>query len=352
MRRTTGKKEKAASIDKMLRHAAEDILANRASNPSSLESLDQERLLHEMQVHQIELELQNDELTVVKDEAEALAREFLDLYDFAPIGYVTLSPEGNMLRVNLTGARLLGVERSNLVGAKLISWVMPESLPEFNAFFKRIFISEKSETCEIELAKNGKPALAAQLQGGLSPDGKECRLAVIDISERRKAEECRKQAEKKLAYREAMYRELVQNANSAIIRWRKDGTITFFNEYAQRFFGYQVHEVLDKHVNMLIPEMDSIGADLSHLMRSILDCPERYHKNINENVRKDGRPCLDELVQQAHPGRTRRSGRSTRCRLRHYRRHTCGNLATRKAERTPGKPTKSWRVSAIPCPTI
>ena len=88
---------------------------------------------------------------------------------------------------------------------------------------------------------------------------------------------------------ERRYRELVQNANSAIIRWRRDGTISFFNEYAQKFFGYSVEEALGKPVSMLVPEQESTGADLTRLVQDIVDHPEKFANNLNENVLRDGR---------------------------------------------------------------
>ena len=98
-----------------------------------------------------------------------------------------------------------------------------------------------------------------------------------------------KRAEDSLRESEANYRELVQNANSAIIRWKSDGTITFFNEYAQSFFGYSAAEAVGRPVSMLIPEVDSTGGDLRALAREIVSHPERYVQNINENVCRDGR---------------------------------------------------------------
>ena len=88
---------------------------------------------------------------------------------------------------------------------------------------------------------------------------------------------------------ESRYRELVQNANSAILRWKRDGTITFFNEYAETFFGYRAREVLGKDVGLLVPQTESTGRDLSDLAPDILAHPERFVNVINENVCKDGR---------------------------------------------------------------
>lgn len=88
---------------------------------------------------------------------------------------------------------------------------------------------------------------------------------------------------------ESRYRELVDYANSAIIRWRCDGTITFFNEFAQQFFGYTPDEILGRHVSILVPTASSTGDDLSGLAQEIVECPETFANNINENIRKDGR---------------------------------------------------------------
>ena len=113
----------------------------------------------------------------------------------------------------------------------------------------------------------------------------------------------REKAAVELQQSESKYRELVQNANSAIIRWKRDGTIAFFNEYAQKFFGYSAEEVIGKSVNILVPEQESTGGDLSGLLQDIVNHPERYANNINENVLRDGsrvwmawtnRPIFDE----------------------------------------------------------
>ena len=104
----------------------------------------------------------------------------------------------------------------------------------------------------------------------------------LDITER-------KQSRMALEESEFLYRELVQKANSAIIRWRRDGKIIFFNDYAQRIFGYRLEEVIGKSIGIIVPPRDSAGADLSELVEDILKSPYHFINNINENICRDGR---------------------------------------------------------------
>lgn len=118
----------------------------------------------------------------------------------------------------------------------------------------------------------------------------------VDISERKRAWNAFRESESR-------YSELVRNANSAIIRLNKDGIITFFNEYAQAFFGYREEEVIGRHMGILLPEKQSDGADLIALVQDIMSRPGRCVNNTNENIRRDGsrawmawtnKPILDE----------------------------------------------------------
>jgi len=99
----------------------------------------------------------------------------------------------------------------------------------------------------------------------------------------------RKRTEQILKESEAKYRQLVQDANSAILRFDRDGNVTFFNEFAQTFFGYTADEILGKNINIIVPQEESTGRDLRGLIQDIVDNPYKYLHNVNENLCKDGR---------------------------------------------------------------
>ncbi len=106
--------------------------------------------------------------------------------------------------------------------------------------------------------------------------------SVHDITERQRAEEARRESEQK-------YRELVEYANSIILRWTRDGRIAFLNEFGQRFFGYTADEICGRHVlGTIVPETESSGRDLPSLMDRICADPAAYEQSVNENMRRTG----------------------------------------------------------------
>jgi len=151
---------------------------------------DMQRLVHELQVHQIELELQNEELQGARAELEAGVERYSDLYDFAPIGYVTLDGDGTIGQVNLSGARLLGLERSRLVGARFGLFVSPEYRPAFNALLEKVFESQAKQVCDLTIGPEKSAPLWVHIEAVASDDGgRECRAVLTDITERRRIEE-------------------------------------------------------------------------------------------------------------------------------------------------------------------
>lgn len=114
-------------------------------------------------------------------------------------------------------------------------------------------------------------------------DGAPCLVGVgIDVSEHRRAED-------RVAESERRYRELVEHANSIILRWNAEGRVTLLNEFGQRFFGYTSEEIVGRHVTgTIVPPTESGGRDLRRLMQEICEAPQSFDHSVNENMRRNG----------------------------------------------------------------
>ena len=250
------------------------------------------RLLHELRVHQIELEMQNEELRQAQVDMEASRARYFDLYDLAPVSYFTLNGKGLILEANRTASKLVGMTQAQLVKQPLSRFILPEDQDIYYRHRRQLLETGARQECEFRIkAGDGDPRWV-QVVASVERDGAGspvCRVVASDITLAREAEqESRKAHERE---REAWkYRELVENASSIIMRTTPDHTITFFNEYAQRFFGYSGEEILGKNViGTIVPEVDSAGRDMRQMVREITAQPELHARNENENMCKDGR---------------------------------------------------------------
>ncbi|NVN93174.1 MAG: PocR ligand-binding domain-containing protein, partial [Desulfuromonadales bacterium] len=148
-----------------------------------------QRLLHELQVHQLEPEMQNEELFQSREKLEFTLEKYTDLYDFAPVSYVTLNHNGIISDVNLAGASLLGGERSKLIGRRFVQFVATADRPEFTTFIGMVYCSRKKEAIEIVLQSEGTIQFIVQIDAMAAASGQECRLALTNITERKRAEQ-------------------------------------------------------------------------------------------------------------------------------------------------------------------
>jgi len=154
---------------------------------------DTKRLLHELQVHHLELEMQNAELRQVRDEVEMQLERYTDLYDFAPVGYYSIDEQGLILDVNLTGAALLGIERSQLINRRLLTFAAPKSLTILQTFLKKVFTGPEKQLCVVSLINKQGATFWADLQAtpaSCFPGTKKwCRVVVSDLTTLKQAEE-------------------------------------------------------------------------------------------------------------------------------------------------------------------
>lgn len=149
-----------------LRMEAENALKIKGGEDILLTKHDQLALLHELQVHQIELELQNEELSAAYHEAQALQEKYLDLYDFAPVGYFTLSTSGIILGLNLCAASMLKKERGLLMNRQIRDFITPETMDMFNRFLEAA--NEKPHdplASHITLTRGENDTLCIELRG-------------------------------------------------------------------------------------------------------------------------------------------------------------------------------------------
>lgn len=168
----------------ILRQKAEELLVEKRKKTGvPVQETDIKRLLHELQVHQIELEMQNEELRNANDIAETALRKFTLLYDFAPLGYFTLNNIGSIQDLNFTAAEILKEKRFSLLNSSFKLFVSEESIPVFNEFFWQVFKTNTKQSCKIWLGHDKLQFCPVYMEGIVIEDEQNCLLSVLDISD-------------------------------------------------------------------------------------------------------------------------------------------------------------------------
>ncbi len=147
-----------------LRQRAEDVIKEEDVVPDETLAWETRKLIHELRVHQVELELQNEELRLAQVELEVTKDRYQDLYDFAPVGYFTLGKNGVIQEVNLRGAAMLGMERGTLIGKKLSSFVCSEDQDILYRHSREVFETGKRQYCEVMVVKNDETTVPVRLE--------------------------------------------------------------------------------------------------------------------------------------------------------------------------------------------
>jgi len=185
-----------AQFSSALREAAEKQLANKPLTATLNRPI--EEILHELEVHQIELEMQNDELRRAQSIIEESRERYADFYDFAPVCYITLGRDATIEEINLTGATLLGGERSKLLHTRFVHFVAPEDRDRWQQHFMAVLQHDKKLTCELAILNRAGTRFQVQLDSlRLLRAGKVpvMRISMIDITERKRAEETMREQE-------------------------------------------------------------------------------------------------------------------------------------------------------------
>lgn len=180
-------------MDESIRQKAEALLREEYLVEDLTKDKDLPQILHELRVHQIELELQNDELRHTQEILERTQKKYFDLYNLAPLGYFTLDQKGVILDLNLAGAEMLGRARDYLVNKPLLVHLTADSRPIFFEYLDELFESHTHQTCELifhsphrELHKG---PIAVQVEGVVDQTDSYCRLIVTDITRLKETEQ-------------------------------------------------------------------------------------------------------------------------------------------------------------------
>ncbi|WP_296685227.1 PAS domain-containing hybrid sensor histidine kinase/response regulator [Flavobacterium sp.] len=199
------------------------------------------KLIHELEVHQIELEMQNEELLLAKLQADSAIEKYTELYDFSPSGYFTLSQDGSILDANLTGSVMLGKERSNLINTKFRSFVSPDTKMDFDLFFDKVFINKERECCEISLQSEGVIQYA-YLTGIITEDEQFCHVTVVDITGINLIEQALRNSEER-------HRDLLFNLDVGIVVHNVETSVVMSNPKASELLGVNSEEMKSRSIN-------------------------------------------------------------------------------------------------------
>ena len=203
-----------------------------------------QRLLHELEVHQIELEMQNDELRRAQEELATSHARYFDLFDLAPVGYLTLDENGMILEANLAAANLLAIDRSRLVRQPLTGFIYRDDQDIYYLHRKRHSGTQRAEECELRLKRRDGSVCWVRMQTALAQDSAGAQLSRVtlsDITERKRAEEqIRFQAGLLQAVEQAV---IVSDLHMVVIYW---------NRYAEKLYGWTVKEALGRGLHELI----------------------------------------------------------------------------------------------------
>lgn len=231
------------------RTAAETVASRALLQPSSDRSA--EELLYELQVHQIELEMQNEMLRETQSKLEVSRDRYVDLYDFAPVGYMTLTEAGLISEVNLTGATLLGTDRIKLLQCHFARFVSPDDSDRWHLCLSRVLNMGEKQHCELLLSRANGTTFYAEVAGLkiISSNGEHSvRIAFTDISERKRSEQERVDRGIELQRLERMFRSLADNLPDNVSRFDSQLRRIYANPQLERSLGMPMESLLGKRV--------------------------------------------------------------------------------------------------------
>jgi PAS domain S-box-containing protein len=253
---TTKEKDPVASQGiNSLHDAAEQKFLDSPFFIRDIEGRTSEEIIHILGVHQIELKMQADELRRTHLDLEESRDRYLDLYEFAPVGYLTLTDTVLISQANLTVSELLGIERARMINTPFRELIAPEDLETWDHYFSLLLKSGKKQNTRIMLTRGDGSRFPARLESILSTGGNNglsIRVAVSDISDLMRAEKKLQMSGEQVR----MQARMLDAVGDAVIAADTDHKIIFWNDAATRIYGWKQEEVIGHYAaDILVPEL-------------------------------------------------------------------------------------------------
>lgn len=179
---------------------AKKPVSDKHDNNVDFESV--QRLVHLLQVHQIELEHQNEELRIAHAELEVSRNKYVNLFDFSPIPYFTLDPDGIIREVNLSASKMFEIDRKKLIGKHFITFILSDERDIFHSFINTVFKSPVKQSCKLNVMNKNKQLFHVQLDGLMIEDSldsvQNCQVGLIDLTELKRIETSLKKSNEEL----------------------------------------------------------------------------------------------------------------------------------------------------------
>ena len=300
------KKSKELSQNfKYLQGKAEERRYDKAAAVGGKDCDDAQKLIHELEVHQIELEMQNEELRSTQAKLVESRDIYNELYDFAPVGYFTLDEKAQIRRVNLTGAELLGLESSKLINTKFSRYISPDFRDDFYFHCQRIFESGTKQSCDLKLVKQDGTPFYARLDSIAVKDqvaaSRQFRTAITDITVLVQAKKVLQGSEEKFRL---MFHQMVSASALYEVIFNKRGQPVDFrfmevNAAFENNTGKKREQVIGKTLLQVFPETESYWLQIFEEV-ALTGNPqeiENYHQGLDKYFYVSGfRPREGQVV--------------------------------------------------------
>ncbi|MBX3043634.1 MAG: PAS domain S-box protein [Candidatus Kapabacteria bacterium] len=237
------KKSKINIFDE-IREKAEKLMTAKKSDPDDYKNYDLSKLLHDLEVYQIELELQHEELTNTRDNLQFSSDKYIELYDFAPIGYITLDENKKILRINQTGCQIFATDKPKATGKSITDYISKKSQDDFYIFYNDLLEKNLRQSVEIMIKNSNGSEFYCQMDGVRNKNTSSDEIISISITDISK----QKNTELELFSEKNRLELIYRHVPVALITLDEKLRIKSWNPKAETIIGYTEEEVLRKYI--------------------------------------------------------------------------------------------------------